>query len=513
VAYAVGNIDESRMNTKQQTISQLPIDIFFNIGDVSIAASRETLSNDERTLKNVLCAFEQVYDEMLQQVNTKLHGITTPWQARLAIWELTNTPGIGSIIRSVWDNGGLFGHYTHFSLDGKYPTVNETDYDYTALTVYSRSYQSRVKRGWVFTKNEDTRKNFKKQVQKGVLTKKEFNRIIDSLGTKTLFILNDWKRNGDDYAKHIVEGKLDGVERAFVFSAINSEIFKNHFSQVEKETENMVKKLGKPPLVRVSTLAHIYPELERARRNRIRTLQASPPVKRVLVAKSVLSVGRNRKAFQDMWESLNLNEEKLNSGVRYYIPLDFSAPVGYKFDSGHEVVSFINAVKESKLFGIGKNEPIYGIKAKRFDRVTKKLPGQWVDFIGYVLAKMKDVITADVQHQLSLHYIPLQQTEQTYFLQYVAKQKSLVKGSPMRKFAEDWAAATTHSYKTVPLIVTIAEKLIGFKLKHLHNFNKEWDVILNLYPMIKISRNGLLASNIHAMMQDYCRLVDAESKF
>ena len=53
VQYTVGHIDISRLNKRTTKIADLPLDIYFNIGDLSFTASRESLELDEKTVKSI----------------------------------------------------------------------------------------------------------------------------------------------------------------------------------------------------------------------------------------------------------------------------------------------------------------------------------------------------------------------------------------------------------------------------------------------------------------------------
>ena len=54
VQYTVGNIDISRLSESQQKMVSMPIDLFFKIGELNPAVSREALQLDGGTIANIL---------------------------------------------------------------------------------------------------------------------------------------------------------------------------------------------------------------------------------------------------------------------------------------------------------------------------------------------------------------------------------------------------------------------------------------------------------------------------
>ena len=115
VQYSVGHIDISRTSDWQKKLLEMPLDLFFNIGDLDPAVSRETLELNERTIRNILTMLDKVFEEMLVEVKKKIDECPQPWQARMLVWELSHSEGIGKLVNDAWNTGKLFGKYQHTS--------------------------------------------------------------------------------------------------------------------------------------------------------------------------------------------------------------------------------------------------------------------------------------------------------------------------------------------------------------------------------------------------------------
>ena len=65
----------------------------FEIGEININPSRETLSYDTATIDNIMKKASVVLEELPQQITNKLQSIETEWEARLAYRDICNSLG------------------------------------------------------------------------------------------------------------------------------------------------------------------------------------------------------------------------------------------------------------------------------------------------------------------------------------------------------------------------------------------------------------------------------------
>jgi len=71
------------LTTKQNMLKNCGIDIEFNIGDLEVSASRESLSFNTRTIQNIKDRFDIIIKEISDIVSKKIEGCTNLWEARL----------------------------------------------------------------------------------------------------------------------------------------------------------------------------------------------------------------------------------------------------------------------------------------------------------------------------------------------------------------------------------------------------------------------------------------------
>ena len=69
-------------------IRQVPIDVIFNIGDLEVAASRENLSYNKRTIANINKVLGEVVKEIRAKASEKIKGCTSLWDARVLAHEI-----------------------------------------------------------------------------------------------------------------------------------------------------------------------------------------------------------------------------------------------------------------------------------------------------------------------------------------------------------------------------------------------------------------------------------------
>lgn len=75
-----GELDNSAVRSLIQSV---PIDIFFEIGDLEVAASRESLSYNKRTIANIQAVLSRVVEEIRTKANDKIKSSKNLWEARV----------------------------------------------------------------------------------------------------------------------------------------------------------------------------------------------------------------------------------------------------------------------------------------------------------------------------------------------------------------------------------------------------------------------------------------------
>jgi len=83
--YYIANIEQKHNINK---LIGLPIDFFFEIGELEVAASRETLSYDESTINSISALFKNLVEEINTNVHHSIKNCATLWDARIKISHL-----------------------------------------------------------------------------------------------------------------------------------------------------------------------------------------------------------------------------------------------------------------------------------------------------------------------------------------------------------------------------------------------------------------------------------------
>ena len=93
------------LNAKYHRLTQYPLIIRFNNGELEPAVSREDLNYDEHTVQVLEMRLDQVMRDLLKAVEDRISSATTMWQARVALLELTQDRATGDIMRTLQSSG------------------------------------------------------------------------------------------------------------------------------------------------------------------------------------------------------------------------------------------------------------------------------------------------------------------------------------------------------------------------------------------------------------------------
>lgn len=91
VAYQLDAQSITGLSESEANLLALPIVIVFNIGDLEVAASRETIAYDARTIANLVTKVKQVTAEYICDIKADIAGQPTEWAARNRWDKLFNT--------------------------------------------------------------------------------------------------------------------------------------------------------------------------------------------------------------------------------------------------------------------------------------------------------------------------------------------------------------------------------------------------------------------------------------
>lgn len=536
VAYAVGKIDISKMGPELQALTAMPLDLFFPIGELQVAASREALQLDPTTVANITRALTDVYTGLIDEVKKEIDKCGQAWEARLLIFKLINTPGTGKIVNEALNKGGLDGKYTNFSLNGRKPYLNELDYFHTQIYKFHRNGRSAkyANKSSVFTRfTPESRDLAAHELRTGTKKQKDFNREFDVEKT-SMFIVNDMKFGGEKYIHYLLQESADNPKSAdpvtgeeeykildvYLFNRVN----KDHtVEQAIKETKEMIGLLGNPTITVLSDLKAKYgpivdvvaPKSSNPRKPRERR----EVTELNLDAKGRKTGPYSYSDYNIPWCNLWKRSEDQPDGVPkfYIVNLDNNA-VESGFTEAQGLIKFVKNVKASGLFGLDDSTPIYGLKPKS----PLRQDSEWVDLIPHVLNQIANVMTKSVELEMTLKFKSFRCYEWDDLITAVAKDVTFSKHSPFKKFCDLLAIARKNAkkYEALYEIATgigkrenpaTKKSYYEHDSKNVVDFDKGWKEIVRQYPILALA-SKTYSNNGIKIMGEYIRLVDRQTK-
>jgi len=204
VTYSIESCNLNQLSREQCFVAHNRFDIYFNIGDLDIAASREALSYDDTTIENIGTKLDKVYHSFHKKVTKQLNARRTLWEAKLFINTL-----FGSLLAS----NNLTLYYKGKKIDTSNIRVS-TEGINTTVVRYAHNW-----RGSGHIARHSLTGHF------GLLA-----------GNDVMFIVNDENRKGISKARNLVQ-----AERKTVYL-------------IKGDHKSFLKAAGNPPFVQASSL-------------------------------------------------------------------------------------------------------------------------------------------------------------------------------------------------------------------------------------------------------------------
>lgn len=485
VQYSVGNIDISRLTSEQRKLSQKPLDIFFPIGALSVAASREMLSNDERTIEAVLTQLNDIYTGMIEQIIAQIDACSTLWEARLLIFRLEANESTQGMMRAAISEGKVYKKYTNFSLSKERPYVNEMDYHHTLMARFTRSGG----RQWanktnLFTKRTpEVRARVEEDLKKDADHKAQYD-VVFQPDPNMLFVINDLKFGGEKYLHHFLQ-TADGVHEgkkyttAFLFSRYSKDTKQ---TDMEVEFLEIYGKMGGVPCVPLSTLKVRFPQLDERMPG-----QPSGPRRDAL-----LLTGRGNSVYGKGWNRAwtKIFNAQIPTGKKYFVwvqnftNMEVVSP-SQEYTYAARFVEFVHDLKKCDILPTAT--PIYGLRVG-----TKLAKGEeWVELTSYVWKKFVEMMTPEKQLELSQLILPFGSTEYEDLIKhFAAKRGGLESNSPMKAFCDLFIITTQKETPTTEALMTMLKKVpakMNFKVTGAINIQENWEQMVERhYPILSL---------------------------
>jgi hypothetical protein len=512
VPYSVGHIDISRTSDYQKKLLTMPLDLWFPIGSLDPAVSRETLELNDRTISNILKMLDEVFTGLMEEVRNTINACESSWEARIKIFELGHSEGLGKLVNDAWNTGKLYGKYDNFSLDEKKPVINDLDYEGIQVTRFA--YKSfgggkRAEKGTLFTVTDAyARQNAIATVGSGAEQKSSYDHEVE-VEPSVLFVINDLKVGGDKYLHYFIQTAKDNVgegddakgkkKKVYVIGRASRHV---EIKTVIRQAKRLLKKLGNPTVRNLSEIKAKYSPIIDLRNTNPRV----PAEKRTIVTlKSYCERHRRGTGWTKAWDRSDEQPE----GVKYYIPMDRFKAQDAIYGDPVNLIEFVKTVRVAECFGLTPETPVYGLRMK--SKLRKKTT-EWVELIPHVMGMIPKIMTPAKELELTTMLQPFS-CDYDNVLPRLAEERLLSPFSPLQKFAEALALASReHSLEEQALhrVLKVAASRGTYTINHTIDFDEKWAEVLPQYPMLTLDVSDY-NENAQNLIIDYVAMIDEKS--
>lgn len=501
VKYSIGTIDKSKLSWDEQQLLEQPLDLFFSIGDLSVAASRETLKNDERTIRNILTAIQQVAASYAEEIKKQFGQCKTRWEAIIFLKKLFDSYSpMSRLLRSQYDKGQFDGEYSFGSIKHDEGLVVKTnEFDYMPVTVncftsvsHSRHVDAEKSRTFI---DHAIREDRLRRIKEGKEEKSYYTWKHEPAANE-IFVIGDIAFGAEKFIHHFLQRAIDNrpraegrITRVYLISRATKEI---SVEVVVKNALKMLKELGDPPYQLLSSLKTKYwPELKTEKEI----------VNRGIVAFDLNSYiseygggGYERKGWREGW-SITFEIDQTTGKYmipkgekKYYLKLKKGEPVDLHFDNAEKFRQFVvNVIESGQFTSLPKKLQLYGMaENSQLLKEAEADPAEWVEFSKDVWDQLLKIITPELEMKLSLQVKGFRCDSLEDAFQDLSR--NLDPNSPMKVFIDELGAAKSIDVKKAGALAKVIAEASRHKiceLKHITDFEAEWEKLMKLYPLLE----------------------------
>jgi hypothetical protein len=366
VAYPVDSniLKEHKLSKHAASVCGLDLDVFVNIGDVEVAASREALSYDKRTITNLVSKMETIADQMRRTFEKEIENCATYWDAMQKVdhFDKHGNDKFKTLFRNMHES-------KPFTWKGK-KIQNHHTIDLSAVADM-KVHTCRVGSG---------RRTKVINTWWPSYETKEFSTTVHS--SMTVVVDNGQCKHPrwmlEEHLQHAPRA-ANGTPAAFVIDAV----VKGTYNQ--KEVDAIVAALGHPKVYYVHEMTYEKPKAPR-----------SPTKRRGLTTKMKWTGFTTRMTGRYWCRRQTINR---TFSARTWAAVDVDMDVGGFYVaterhviefSGREMSYFDELLTAAKALGmIPKDDPIYGFNEKDRDQI-KDNP-KWVNLFDHLVCKFKEM--------------------------------------------------------------------------------------------------------------------------
>lgn len=471
VTYPISQDSMSSINltSAQRAIMTLPVDIFFEIGDLEVALSREALEYTEETVANIRDALDRIADELPPLYQDRFNDCKTLWEAKILFKDIVRD--LPSGVRTLLSDKDVGLKWRKQTLDEDF-VITAEDFKHTII-MFERG--SRGNRGSKV--DPDWKGNYK-----------------FSAGNDVLFFYDDVGHGSHSRVSYFLETSNKAARKNFLIKTAEKKVLKA-----------LSKSLGQVNIQPVSNL----PKRPKAIRAAAR------------VTSKVLEYAGKAHDRRDSWNPTEI-DLKNDSGV-YVVINRFKV-----FNDGGEVLEFdsiCELAQTNNLIDLN-GQSVYGIRSGD----VAKLPAdtKWVNMFELIRKNIKDVVAKE-----NISQILADSTAFSHFNfdleQYSDEliKESFDAGSPMAEFIKAYKYMKERKSDRASAIRNVGYK-VGYKIEESqakYDLNELWKAVEDQYPLMKVidqnqmrggyyysrQNDGVREKNFKHLME-YMRLIDKSTK-
>ena len=462
VTYPINSGSLTDLTKTQRAVLELPLDIFFEIGDLDITPSRESLGYNKTTIENIKARLDVVAAELPPMFQSRFNDCKTLWEARKLFKEIIKD--LPSGVRSVLSDKDVGLKWNGDILDHDFK-ITRADFT-TEMVMFERNRA----RGRTVEFNYQGELNI-------------------AASDNILFFYDDVGHGAHSRMAHFAETNHNAKSKNYLIKTNERKVVKAFSKLLGKVTVQPVSNLPKRP------------KAERA------AIKAT--------SKVLEYVG---KAY-DRRDSWNPTEVDLKDGEGVYVVINrFKV-----FDGTNEVSDFdgiIELAKENKVLDLD-GEPIYGIRSGDVAKLSADT--KWVELFSLIRDNIGDVVVNEKIASVLADYNEF--TNLNFELQnYMDRllDETFAATSPMTVFIDAYKYMMSRKSDRAAAIRNIAGK-VKYTISETtpkHKMMALWEAVTDKYPLIKVlddhkirggyystSNSKTLKANLDNIMA-YIKMVD-----
>lgn len=339
VAYPIDVNAIDNLTVGERACLSMPVTLQFAIGDLEVAASRESLGYDARTQQNIRAATQRVLDELGSQFAQAIASAETEWDARVKWGEIfSNSNHFKQHLERAFGNVGIL---------WREKLIREAHVTFATHDIYPDTTMPQVYRTW--------------HAYKTIRQEHYHSELLIRCDKNHLVVFND-----------LPTGALSRVNWAHRCANFNSEILMFGPGTV-KTREEILAMLGNPP----SVLASELPRKPSQRSERIKML--------------AWVGGHRTKNVSNNWQSVDCDLD--DGGI--YVTLD-----RYTVMFGTRSVDLQNYINYASELGIiSKDTVIYSPRAEMRNKVTEH--PDWTNLFDLIKQTVEERLTTQVRQAIA----------------------------------------------------------------------------------------------------------------